>query len=174
MQVFQAEKEKAQPLTSSPWAGKQLGYEVYVDFIIRFLYLLSRFLRFHDQVFVRANWNLSGLCTEKAESVIRVMYGQDENCATATGCGTIYYGTITFDPSPSAIFIVSKTAIFPLICCLLLRVLLYCPTISRIHCIKYRYLGFVWFDSLVQCIRGCKLMLPNRCMGPSYTATIFS
>ena len=22
------------------------------------------------------------------------MYGQDENCATATGCGTIYYGTI--------------------------------------------------------------------------------
>ena len=74
MQVFQAEKEKAQPLTS--------------------LYLLSRFLRSHDQVSVWANWNLSGLCTEKAESVIRVMYGQDENCATATGCGTIYYGTI--------------------------------------------------------------------------------
>ena len=57
------------------------------------------------------------------------MYGQDENCAAATGCGTIYYGTfyygtfycgtfyygtfyygtiyygtIASDPSPSVIF----------------------------------------------------------------------
>ena len=60
---------------------------------------------------------------------IRTMYGQDENCAAATGCGTfyygtfycgtiyygtiyygtIYYGTIAFDPSPSVIFIVSKS-----------------------------------------------------------------
>ena len=97
--------------------------------------MLSRFLRSHDQVSVWANWNLSGLCTEKAESVIRVMYGQDENCATATGCGTIYcgtfyyetfyyetfyygtiyYGTIAFDPSPSVIFIVSKSYYIPLV-----------------------------------------------------------
>ena len=49
---------------------------VFVNFIIRFLYLFFRFLYPHDQVFVRANWNLSGLCTEKTKSVIRVMYGQ--------------------------------------------------------------------------------------------------
>ena len=76
---------------------------------------------------------------------IRVLYGQDENCAAATGygtfycgtfyygtfyCGTIYcgtfyygtihygtiyYGTIAFDPSPSVIFIVSKSYYIPLI-----------------------------------------------------------
>ena len=72
---------------------------------------------------MESNWllllPLSGLCTKKAQSVIRVTYGQDENCATATGCGTIYcgtfyygtfyygtiyYGTIASDPSPSVIF----------------------------------------------------------------------
>ena len=38
--------------------------------------MFFRFLYPHDQVFVRANWNLSGLYTEKAESVIRVTYRQ--------------------------------------------------------------------------------------------------
>ena len=59
--------------------------------------------------------------------------------------GTIYYGTIAFDPSPGVIFIVSKSYYIPLIYGLLLHVLLFYPTISRIHCIKYRYQGFVRF-----------------------------
>jgi hypothetical protein len=81
----------------------------------------------------------------KAESIIRIMCGQDWLCTMAPGCGTIYYGTfyygtfyygtfycgtfycgtiyygtiyygtIAFDPSPSVIFIVSKSHYIPLI-----------------------------------------------------------
>ena len=60
-------------------------------------------------------------------------------------CGTIYYGTIAFDPSPSVIFIVPKHAYIRLFFCLYFYIFLFYTTISSVHCIKYRYLGFVRF-----------------------------
>ena len=90
------------------------------------------------QGYVQATQLLSGSCTDK-RGFIKVLYGQDELCSMAPGCGiycatiycgtiyygtiyygtfycgTIYYGTIAFDLSPSVIFIVSKSYYIPLI-----------------------------------------------------------
>ena len=66
-------------------------------------------------------------------------------CCGTIYYGTIYYGTIAFDPSPSVIFIVPKIAVIPLFYSLFLVSSLLCPTIFLVHCIKYRYLGFVRF-----------------------------
>ena len=87
------------------------------------------------------------------------------DCCGTIYYGTFYYGTIAFAPSPSAIFIVSETACIPFIYSLYLHIPLYYPTMPRIHCIKYRYQGFVRFVNLVQCIRGYRLEVTNGCMG---------
>ena len=95
--------------------------------IIRVMYGKNEIYQVHVlintvfQVLVQVNKNLSGSCTEKADPIIRFLYGHDKPCAAATGycgtihCGTFYYGTITFDPSPSVIFIVPKSYCIPLI-----------------------------------------------------------
>ena len=80
-------------------------------------------------------------------------------------CGTIYYGTIAFDPSPSVIFIVSETACILLICSLIFSNLLYCPTILLVHCIKYRYLGFL---STTVRIRGAAFSLGGPHQGAAF------
>ena len=63
--------------------------------------MLSRFLRSHDQVSVWANWNLSGLCTEKAESVIRVTYRQRSFYQGHVLINAVYQGSVRADQNLS-------------------------------------------------------------------------
>ena len=72
-------------------------------------------------------------------------------------------GTIAFDPSPNDIFIVSKSACILLFYSLFINISLFYQTIYPIHCIIYRYLGFIRQKYSIQ--RVCGLFYGIICMG---------
>ena len=60
----------------------------------------------------------------------------------------------SFRPFSEPHFIVSKSSYIPFIYSLYLHIPLYYPTMPRIHCIKYRYQGFLSVEELIRGVAG--------------------